>query len=108
MQVRLQLRRDLGCEQTDLDVNSTSAQRGQTLPSHSGIRVCYSNDHPRHAGGENRVDARRSPTVMGTWFQRDDQRRAYSSIAGSAQRDDFGVVPAWRLRGADANDFALG
>jgi len=68
MQVRLQLRRDLGREQTDLDINSTSAQRRQTLPSHSGIRVCDPNDHPRHAGGENRVDARRSPTVVGTWF----------------------------------------
>src|ERR1700694_3926267 len=67
---------------TKLDRNSMLAQACKPLPRHLGIGILKGGDHPRDAGGNQGVGARRRLAVMRTGLKRGVEDGAFGSRAG--------------------------
>ena len=91
----------------DLDRDPSGAQPSVTLTGDQRIGVFDRRHHPRNAGGDHRIGARRCAAVMRAGLQRDVQRRAAGGLTGTAQRFDLGMRTAAILGPAPADDHAI-
>ena len=86
------------------DLHSGLSKPSHALTGHPGIRVLDADQHAGHPGGDNGIDARRCPTVMGARFESDHEGAAPRSLTGCLKGDNFGVAPADWLGGAVSDD----
>ncbi len=84
------------------------SRRCSSPPPCSGVRVELAGDDTRDAGLEERIDARRRRAVVRAGLERDVDRRAAGSLAGSLECDDLGVRAALSLVPAFADDLTVG
>ena len=84
--------------------NPRRLQADDTLPGNERVRVAAGDDNAGDAGGNQRIDARRSAALMRAGFEADVGGGAACASARFAQGVRFGV----RLTGADVKAFADG
>ena len=90
-----------------LDFDARLAELGKALSGHQRVGVDDRGHHARHAGLDQRVDARRCTAVMGAGFQIEIHGGPACLLAGLRQSDDFGVVASGVGVEAAAHHFAF-
>ena len=93
--------------QPNFDGDPGRAKLGMPLAGHFRIGVFDRRHHPRNAGGDHRIDARRRFAEMRAGLQRHIERSAPRGFAGASQRLGLGMRPSAGLRPATADDDAV-
>ena len=95
--------RFLGAD-ADIDGDAGRAQPRVARAGNLRIGIFDRRDDPGHAGGDDRVGARRRLAEMRARLERDVEGRAARGLAGAAQGLDLGMRPAAGLGPAAADD----
>jgi hypothetical protein len=68
------------------------SQTCDALACHSRVRICCRDNHTAYIGFEDRLNAWRCSSMMGTWFEGDVQGRSDCGVAGGRKRQNLGMV----------------
>jgi hypothetical protein len=107
LEVRRQLRADLGRAHADLDVDARIAEPVDAGAAHALVGVFDADDDPPDLGGDERVGARSGDVDVRAGLEGREDRRPAGGGAGRVEDDDLGVPSGRRLGGA-VDDLAVG
>ena len=99
--------RGLGGAKTDVDGDTGRTQFCMALPGHFRIGILDRRNHPRNAGSDHGIDARRRFAEMRTGLERDIERGAACGLTGAPERLRLGMGPSARLGPAAADNDAV-
>ena len=89
------------------DFDAGLLQLVQAAPRHLRIGILHRRDHPRHAGGHQRIGAGRRAAVVAARFERDIGSGAARLVARHAQRVHFRMRLAGAQMIAFTDNFAV-